>query len=331
MALIVYTGFDYDPPNSAQWSSLTLVGRTTSPVRTGSHSCDVGVGALGHALSNLATVVCGAAFYPTDTPATSPRVLIRLRDGSTEQLSVTVEADNSIAVRRGDYSGTSVAQSSPCKLPPGAWSFLEFKATIHPSAGSVEVKLNGVTVLSATGINTRNSSNSYATEILFWQAYIDDLYVLDTTGSAPYNDFLGDIRVRTLYPSGAGSSTQWTPLSSTNVSNIDDQGTADSDTSYNSSDTAAQQDLFAVDNLPDTSGTVLAVQARWKARKDDGGTREVKTLVKAGGTTDSGPTEALGMSYVSYLGDILTENPDTAAEWAISEVNAVELGYELVS
>ena len=331
MAIIVYTGFDYDPPDSAQWSTITFVGRVTSPVRTGSHACDVGVGALGKALPNLATVVCGAACNLTATPATTPRVIIRLRDGSTVQLSVTVEADNSIGVRRGDHTGALLAQSSPCKIGAGAWHFVELKATIHNSAGSVQVRLNGVTVVAVTGLDTQNTSNAYATEIQFWQGYIDDLYVLDTTGSAPHNDFLGDVRVRTLYPDGAGSSTQWTPSAGSNYQNVDETGTADGDTTYNSSSTAAQKDLFTFSNLPDASGTVYAVQERWKARKDDGGTREARSVVKSGATTNSGQTEALGSSYVGYIGDIHSVNPDTAAAWTISEVNAVEAGYELIS
>jgi len=328
MALIAYSGFDYDAPTSAQWTgNFGLIGRATNPVRTGSHSLDVGVSPLGKTFSAVATIIAGAAYYASATGVT----IMRLIDGSSAQISLTIEADRSLGVRRGDTTGPLIAQSSPCKFPPSVWNYVEMKATIHDSTGSVEVRLNGAAVISATGLDTQSTGNAQTTEVRFWQAYVDDLYVVDTTGSAPYNTFLGDVRVRTLYPDGAGSSTQWTPLSSTNVSNIDETGTADDDTTYNSSSTPAQKDLFTFGNLPDVSGTVLAVQARWKARKDDGGTREARSVIKSAATTDNGPTEALGLTYVSYLGDVLTADPATSAAWAIAAVNAIEAGYELIT
>ncbi len=40
---------------------------------------------------------------------------------------------------------------------------------------------------------------------------IDDLTFCDSTGSAPYDGFLGNVRVQALLPAGAGASTQFTP------------------------------------------------------------------------------------------------------------------------
>jgi len=81
----------------------------------------------------------------------------------------------------------------------------------------------------------------------------DDVICNGTAGSG-LTDLISDRRIYTQYPVGAGVNTQFTPLSSTNQSQVNETGGMDSDTSYNSDSTAGHIDDF-------THGTLSAVSS----------------------------------------------------------------------
>jgi hypothetical protein len=321
MAVLFFDGFDFNNLSSIRWN-INAPARNTGTVRTGTHSAtggptrDIG--------SNLATVIVGAAFNKPSVGG-----LIRVNDGATEQLTIQVTAANAIEVRRGGAAGTILGTSANGIFPLNAWNYVEVKATINNSTGSIVVRLNGVTVLTITGVDSQNTANAFVNRYsLDGTSFIDDHYLADTTGSAPNNDFLGDIRVDVIYPNAAGDETDYTPLSGSNFQMVDDPGTPDGDTTYNESTTATDRDLFNLQSPATPSGIVYAVQTYIVARKTDAGAREVSTVVKSGSTVDVGPTNTLSTSYVQYDGDIHQLNPDTAAAWTMSEVQALQAGYE---
>ena len=326
MALLTFAGFDFaDPSDSTEWIITGSLGRS-STARTGTRSGDVGVGTLGKSVSNLATVIVGCAHYIAGTNVN----YLTLLDGSTEQISCVIEADRSITVRRGSASGTILGQSAVSLFPPSAWTYLELKANIHSSTGSVVLKLNGVTKISVSGINTQNTANAYVTRVRFQNGLIDDLYICDTTGAAN-NDFLGDVRVETLYPNGAGTYTEWTPSTGSNWQNVDDATTHDGDSTYNSTATAGNRDLYTLTNLATVTGTVQGVRGHMKARKDDSNVRELALFSRSSTTETTGATEALGVSYVQYDGAVQETDPATSAAWTIAGVNALQFGQKVIT
>lgn len=331
MAVLGFIGFDYDSPDSPEWeASFDLAVRATSPTpRTGTHCLDCRTSPFGKTLSNLATVVCGTAHYAAGTGLK----VLTLWDGVTEQITVYIESDRSITVRRGDETGTILGQSEAATWLPNAWNYIEVKATINNSSGAVLVWLNGADdpILNIAATDTQATAHAYSTLLQWADGYLDDCYVLNTTGDAPGNDRLGDVRVRCLYPTAAGSFAEWSPLASTNVSNVDDAGTPDDDTTYNSTALNAKKDTFTITHLPETSAAIIAVQERWRARKTDAGAKSAKPKIISGVAGLTGPTKSLSTSYASYLGTILELNPDGAAVWTIASVNALEIGVESVS
>ena len=82
------------------------------------------------------------------------------------------------------------------------------------SAGSVEVKVNGTTVLNLTGIDTCYSANAYANAVRIggvysgMRGYWDDLWIDDS-------DFLGELRVKTYWPDSDETHTDFTPNTGT--------------------------------------------------------------------------------------------------------------------
>jgi hypothetical protein len=102
--------------------------------------------------------------------------------------------------------------------------YIEVYLVVSASSGAVSVRLNGnpTAIINLTGVNTANdttslpiigiSSNSNS-------SYFRDVYIIDGTGSAPYNTFLGCVGCNYLPPM-ANSSISFTaiPLPPTNLS-----------------------------------------------------------------------------------------------------------------
>jgi len=105
------------------------------------------------------------------------------------------------------YRGSTVLKvSNPgFRMPQNGWCYVECKATCGNS-GSYEVRVNGVNVLSDTGVDTMNSTQGYWDNVRYGdgsnyetQFRIDDYYVCDATGNT-CNNFLGPIQVHTINP-----------------------------------------------------------------------------------------------------------------------------------
>jgi hypothetical protein len=139
-----------------------------------------------------------------------------VKDSGTVQLTARLNAGQ-IQVFRGDQS-VLLAQSSNSVIT-GVWYRIEFKFTIDPSAGVIEVRVNGTSTgwIPSTGsLNTRASANSTANMIQIGYdqnstpaGYNFNDYVITDTNS-PNANFLGDKRCFLRMPS-SDSSVQWTP------------------------------------------------------------------------------------------------------------------------
>lgn len=258
----------------------------------------------------------------------------------TSQLAFTFNTNLArIDVYRGDTSGTLIASSAVNSYIPSAWNYIEVFATIHPTAGVVIIHMNGQEILNVSGLNTRATANTSFSVIQFSGSpgggntpgvTIDDFYICDTTvgpGLIPFNTFVGDVRVVTVNVVGNGTSSQWTPLSGTNWQMVDEVHN-DGDTTYNSTATAGNIDLFNMHALTGTISNVLAVQVIGSYRKDDASTREVQQQLVSGATQVEGAIYSIPGSYI-YATDLYVLDPDTSANWTISAVNALQVGYKL--
>jgi hypothetical protein len=252
----------------------------------------------------------------------------------TDQLTFALMPDLAIRVRRGGNTGTILGTSSAGALSSvKGWHYLEFRATMS-SSGEVEVRVNGVQKLLLTSVDTTESANNVVNGFALSRGLsssafsgFDDVYVLDTTGSSPFDDFLGDIRIIELLPNAAGDSTQWTPNAGANWDRNDDV-TQDGDTTYVSSSTDGDEDLYNL-TLPDSAATTIrAAKFMVTARKTDPGARDIEVLCKSGTTTDASAPQTMTEVYVEYT-NTYTQNPDTSADWTISDLNDLQAGFRI--
>lgn len=278
---------------------------------------------------NQQTWIVHFAFKRTTNPTSDVSILL-LQDGATVQVSLYLKtATHLLELRR---STSTMLQTGTTSIQNNTWYHVQLKVTIA-DAGSCTVKLNSIDEIVFSG-DTKQSANAYASIVALYTngagpyIYYDDYILLDGQGAAN-NDFAGDLRVYHKLPNGAGNYAQWTPSAGANYQNVD-ENPPDSDTTYNSSSTAAQKDSFAFSSAGLT-GTVAGVMCLYRVRKDDAGGRTIRRLIRIGGTDYFGDTlPGISDSY-TYQEEVVEQDPSTTAAWADSGVDVPEYGYDLVS
>lgn len=337
MALLFAEGFDLYKTAAASdlttqlprhWTSVSAfaVGGIAAGRFGGSCLGAVG-GSGGNARKDVtaaATLLIGFAFKQS---AAAGGTFFDFLDGSSVQVGLLITAAGKIALYRG-VVGTVIATGTTV-LSSSNWYYIELKITFNNS-GTYELRIDGRTEISGSA-DTTNTANSTSSGFRLNAAAVqtvsfDDLYLIDTTGSVN-NDFLGDRRIVTLQPSGAGTTTQFTPSTGSNFQNVDETA-ANDDTDYNGSSTVNQKDSYALADLPAGVTTINAVQNKCLVRKDDAGGRRVKALLLSGATEDLATEYDLTQSYI-YTSKIYETNPNTAGAWSSSTVNALEAGVKV--
>jgi hypothetical protein len=248
-----------------------------------------------------------------------------------------------------DFVTDSGALASEVYSSPGGLfqndisQFIEWKIDLSNDAvGTITIQVNGVQVWTTTGIETFADgvgAPPYTGFLLGGanfssgaEAYIDDWYLLDGTGSR-LNDFLGDVRVEALEPTSAGGQQQWTlGAGSSHWSAVDDGAAPDDDTTYIESNTVAQVDtnVFEDSALP-TTGTVHAVQVTILAKKDQPGNRLLAAVTRQSATNYVGSNLAVNQDSYTFIEGGFDVNPATGVAWTITEVNNAEFGVKVTA
>lgn len=288
------------------------------------------------ALDDQPTWIVGVAFKLTsgnNPPAN--RQLIHLLDGTTAQVDLRLTNGSLQITRNGTVLGTGTF-----KFIATIWYYLEFKVTIHNSTGTIAARVNGISDISASGLDTQNTANATASAIQlgatggvngagnpFW----DDVYILDGTGSAPTNDFLGDVRVQTIVPNGNGTTNQLDGSDGNQVDNylLVDEATPNSDTDYVESSDVGDKDTYNYGAITPAAGTVYGLAIYPWARKTDAGIRTIATIARHSATEVDSADRSLSVSY-QYFTDIRETKPGGGV-WSIADVNAAEFGVKVTT
>lgn len=217
-------------------------------------------------------------------------------------------------------------------LPVGSWEWVSIKVKASNSVGAIDIEVGGVNVFTFAGdtvsfgtetcVNVRLGGNA-----LNGNETYDDIFITDIAGSAPFNDLLPDTRIETLLPDAAGDSALFTATPAVaNYLNVDDAA-PDDDTTYVESSTLADKDLHNLAAIPFTVATIDVVNVFALAKNPLGGGAALKLLAKENVTEGAGAAQSLASGY-GYLNELFLVNPDTAAAWTETQVNAMQAGYE---
>ena len=292
-----------------------------------------------------ATWIVGFAYAIRSTASAtqgSQRILIFM-DKDAEQCYLSIDKDSILRFYNG--SGTLLAAATK-PFPQDNFQFVEVKVTFHPSAGTVQVRVNEETVINATsqvtavtGVNTADGigvgpGSADPTGSANNPGVYDDFYVCDTAGPR-YTDFLGEIHVEALFPNAAGGSSQWAPVGgSPNYTNVDDAPGPDSDTTYNLGSVIGHRDLYKFPALslnPGASNEVTAVASNMWIRKDFAGTRTVRPVIALPAGTALGAAFSLDGNYAYHVQSIDEINPVTSVAWTQATMSTAQFGLEIVS
>jgi hypothetical protein len=280
---------------------------------------------------SLASPGAFAAFaFLSDTRATT-HVTIEVTPGS----SGTVKAyrgTSGAGTLLGTYTGSVVPSAS-------TWYYLEAKVTLHDSAGTIEVKIDGVTVLSLTGQDTKNAGTKTVFDSMSWklgnsssQMLISDVYLCNTAGSVN-NNFLNAPQILWLKPNGNGNSSQGIGSDGNSTDNyalVDDGPGNIAGADYVDFVGTGDKDTYAFEDPSGTIPTTNAVKGAVvtaHAQKTDVGARTLIAVARASGSeSDSASAPLTNGTYVPTRGVIETK-PGGGA-WTVGDLTSMEFGVK---
>jgi hypothetical protein len=265
---------------------------------------------------------------------TNEQEIFQFREGTNVQVSVAVTAFGELKIYRG-ASFSPLGTTSGAILKCGVWSYIEIKVKIHSSTGTVDVRVNGTSVLSLTGKNTNNSGTAVVTNVKIEgnlnstdKGYFDDFYLLDNTGSNN-TTFLGPQKIVAVFPNADGGTLQWTPNSGSNHYDRVNENPADTNTTYLSDSTSGHVDIFTKAATPASITSIKGVQQNTYFETDSGSAFSlIQRLVSGGTTSDAGGTAGVNGTY-GTAARLLETDPNTGSLWTQSNLDSATIGIKV--
>jgi len=226
-------------------------------------------------------------------------------------------------------------------LLPNYFYYIEVKARLHDTLGSVQIKVNGVTVFNVSNVDTKNGGtktvfdhyriNTSVISPVRRHIDIDDFYLCNGAGSVN-NDFLGDIAIETLFPNADGAFSNFVGSDSDSVANyalVNEQG-APSMSSFVGGSNVGDKDLYNIDSPVRTAGPILGAVITAYVQNGDSGSRAMGIIVKSGSTTTT-PTGTTLVTTPAMVRKVLDVDPADGAQMTIADAVALQIGVEITA
>lgn len=265
---------------------------STTP-RTGINKLALGSGTLTKLITaTFASPGMGAAVNITANPGVETNLMRILTTVSGLTWELRVQTDGTLKLYRNSVLQGSVAVA----ITTGAWFYIEMRVSSVAANAGFHVRINNVTVLGSTF----SASTAVADNVLFAVVSVhashavDDLYLSEGLAAADGAEFIGDCGVQCRLANAVGGFSQWTPLSSTNFSNVD-EAAQDSDTTYVETGTPLLKDSYAFNDFSLTELNSQAFQETLCAKRANA-TGTISVVCQQGdgvAQNDFGPTHAL--------------------------------------
>ena len=308
------------------------------------------------------TLIVGFAFlgYPGFNQPQSPIVTFYNYDNDQIAQITPIDGNGRVTMTAGpQYSLLQTFYSDTNVTEEYTWYHCEAKWVFDDStSGSMECRINEVTVINQTGIQTYKSGgdsegNYSISEVkvekgLHNTFFLDDFYILDGEGSVA-NDFIGDSRIDTLFPEANGDYAQFTPSAGSNYECVEPKiwsiydypdvpiirafrcNVTGADFSrYNESETVGHRDCYNHQSILSLGKPIHAIQQNSNFRKTDAGKKQVEQFLRVSSTNyDTGNIIEVPDFSRNYYWP-WTVNPNTSVAWTESDINALQSGLEIV-
>lgn len=273
---------------------------------------------LGSATSQVIMAFCNPAASYINNPDIHTCILAR-PDGSIQAYRVNPTAVGS----------NPIANSAPGVISFGvnASFYLEVKVLIA-SLGSVQVKVNGATVINVANVNTQQGPDANVTFLrLFGPQSVftrwDDIYINTAQDIGDgWNGLMGIVKVHAKIVNGIGDLNQWTPTTPTGINwqNVDEP--TPNQTDYNSALTPGLIDTYAIE---DVAFNPSAVQLDLYMKKLDAGASLVSHTLRMSGINYINPVSVALSSESKFYRAGYTVAP-TLASWTMALFNSLQVG-----
>jgi len=284
--------------------------------------------------SSLSTIYQAFAFSTNVLPVSGQQfALLALRESGTTHVDLRLFADGTLrATRAGTALGTGSFTASV-----NVFYHVEMKAVIHNSTGTIDVLVNGASILSLTGQDTQNGGTGVVTEIAVG-AQMQQVIAQTPATTVKFDDlvtstnaFVGDCRVREDLPTGTGSTDDGVATGAADSQHATDEAPPDDDTTYAELANIGDKILLTYATIP-TSEVIVAAGLMPYAKKSTAGTATFKTNIKIGATEYTpGSDQAPSAGSYAYFQDLMMVSPDTATAFTATELNGAEIGIEKTS
>jgi hypothetical protein len=302
-------------------------------------------GLTGTAFQNLSTLIfqvpntSGPYYfgcrYLIPTAIGSAQNIFSFLDGSGQpQITFQTNTNGTIMAKRGTGNGTLLGTSSALTpLIQNVASYIEFGGTCSATVGTVNVFINGTSVLALTGQNTQGQGGVIIGAVNLLGAgntnYVQDIYVADSTGTYN-NSFLGEIDCTVSRVAGTGTAglNQYTANGAATVWQSVNAVTPTDSTVYASDATAS--DRMSSTITPVTAPFIAGVIHVSRMEKSDSGTRTAAQTITSNGVDSVSSTISPGTSYGYHIQPSQTD-PNTNLPYTNSGFNALQIGVKTVS
>lgn len=252
------------------------------------------------------------------------------QSGTSTNVRLELKSNGSLEMK--GPTGATLGSTETGLIVVDTWFYIEMKVKVDDLVGEVELRVDKVVKFAVIDLDTQiNSGQPHSNRVTVRgfsgaNCFYDDFYILDPTG-AKNNNFLNISIVTPMFPNAAGDFTDFTPDSGSNFARVNEKST-DDDTSHVESSTTGDKDLHNQDNVT-PSGIIRGIQVNTEVRDTIGGGSSLKSLVKSGTTTDTGPADSIAGTSYEYDTRILEDDPDISGAWVTSALDAVQVGYEV--
>ena len=246
-----------------------------------------------------------------------------------------------LSVRKfDDASSPGQAAIGTTPLGDNAWHHVEVEFLIGTTSGTVRTWVDGVADISFTGDTSDAASGDFSVmdHVLLCGScsnsgntgtYMDDVIIWDDEGMHFTGRLTDRHRIRTIPPDANGSVNDFTPLSGTNVENVDDV-IRDKDTSYTYA-TAVGEDMFRFNTIPFNPTEIYGVYAEALVRREGLMAHTGRIKATRGGLTLNGTTMSVDPTYRAERLELIRD-PLTGSRWTKAKLLAgLEVGFERVT
>lgn len=251
------------------------------------------------------------------------------------QVTCWMGTDGAIVVYRagnlsggGIFDGVLLGRTVPV-IGTGANNHVEYFLTPHNSAGALEIRVNEVTRLNLTGIDTCATGNVEVSQVAsgvtgqctFGVLDMGHLYVNDTVddGSA-CNDFVGDVKAGLRMV--ASDTAQADFALSSGVSGfalLNERPPVGA--SYISLAATTGRSDFGIEAGPANTTEILTARPFVRVLKDDAGTCTVAPNMSSGGALGTVDDQSV-TTGAGYVDNCVPLDPDIAAPWTLTTLDA---------